>query len=74
MSQASMATARSVAVVGRLEIREIEAYRCQCAIRIIHQENAQLGSMLQRTIVSVFALGLVQFSRALAYLSHFATF
>lgn len=66
--------ARSLAVVGRLEIREIEAYRCQCAIRIIHKENAQLGSMLQRTMVSTFALGLVQVSLALAYLRHIATF
>lgn len=74
MSQASMATARSVAVVGRLEIRETEAYRCHCTIRIIHQENAQLGSMLQRTMVSTFALGLVQVSLALAYLRHIATF
>lgn len=74
MSQASMATARSFAVTRRLDSREIEAYRCQSAIRIIHQEDAQLGSMLQRAMVSTFALGLVQVSLALAYLRHIATF
>ena len=67
-----MVKAAGIAAMWRLGSRKVEAYRCQSAICIIHQEDAQLGSMLQGPRVSKGALGLVQVFQALAYLRHIA--
>ena len=57
-----MAEAGGVVALWRLAIRKKEAYRCQSTIGVIYQEDAQLGSMLQRAVVSICALGLAQVS------------